>query len=60
MAQKLTYTKAFEELEGILNEMQSDNIPIDKLADKVKRSKEIIRILQRKSEKNHKNAIDKL
>ena len=40
--EKLTYSNAFEELEKILKEMQSDNVPIDNITSKVKRSKELL------------------
>ncbi|MEE9373358.1 MAG: exodeoxyribonuclease VII small subunit [Saprospiraceae bacterium] len=39
---KMTYDAAFEELEKILEDIQSDNISIDHLASKVKRSKELL------------------
>ena len=44
MAKKaLTYNSAYEELEQILEEIQSDQISIDLLAEKVKRSKELLK-----------------
>ncbi len=42
MDKKMTYAGAFEELETILNEMQSDDVAIDDLSKKVKRSKELL------------------
>ena len=42
MKKKMTYSAAFEELEMILKEMQSDNVPIDNITSKVKRSKELL------------------
>ena len=38
----MTYAGAFEELETILNEMQSNDVAIDDLSKKVKRSKELL------------------
>ena len=40
---KLTYSTAFSELEQILSDIQSDKISIDQLAEKVKRSKELLK-----------------
>lgn len=42
MDKKMTYAGAFEELETILNEMQSNDVAIDDLSKKVKRSKELL------------------
>ncbi len=39
---KLTYSSAFDELEKILTDIQSDKISIDQLSEKVKRSKELL------------------
>lgn len=36
--QKLTYEKAYSELEGIMQDLQADKISVDALATKVKRA----------------------
>jgi exodeoxyribonuclease VII small subunit len=48
MSKKLTYSKAYEELEDILNEIQSDAISIDVLVEKVKRSRELLSFCREK------------
>ena len=39
---KMTYSAAYKELEQILEDIQGDKISIDLLAEKVKRSKELL------------------
>lgn len=39
---KLTYQKAYDELEGIMKDLQSDQISVDDLTVKVKRAVELI------------------
>lgn len=58
MPSKLTYAKAFAELEKILDGMQSDSIPIDKLSDSVKRSKELIEFCTEHLRKTQKEIDD--
>ncbi len=41
---KVNYSEAIEELETIVDEIESDNISVDDLAEKVKRASELIRI----------------
>ena len=39
-----SYTKAIEELEKIVSEMENEDISVDELSHKVKRAAELIRI----------------
>lgn len=45
---KLSYDKAFSDLEKILEELQSDEVSIDKLAVKLKKAKELIQVCKEK------------
>ncbi len=45
---KLTYDKAFAELNKILDELQSDNVSIDKLAAKSKKANELLAFCKNK------------
>jgi len=55
----MTYTSAYEELESILGEIQSDKINIDQLADKVKRSKELLNFCK-ESLRNYQKEIEEI
>jgi exodeoxyribonuclease VII small subunit len=46
MSKDLTYTQAIEELEAIVNEIESEDISIDQLSEKVKQASRLIRICQ--------------
>jgi exodeoxyribonuclease VII small subunit len=46
--EKMTYDKAYEELEQILGSLESDDIGIDALSSKVKRAYEIINFCKTK------------
>ena len=59
MEQKLTYSKAFDELETILTEMQSDSVPIDKLSQKVIRTRELLKFCKEQLRRAQKE-IDEL
>ncbi len=48
MEEKITYTKAFEELETLVNEIEGGEITVDDLSDKVKRASELIKICKKK------------
>jgi exodeoxyribonuclease VII small subunit len=49
MAEKqISYNKAFEELQEILEDIREQNIDVDKLADKVKRARELISICEKR------------
>jgi len=41
--EKLTYAQAISELEGIVSEIEAENVDIDILAAKVKRAAQLIR-----------------
>jgi exodeoxyribonuclease VII small subunit len=45
---ELNYTKAFEELQTIVAEMENGKISVDDLAVKVKRASELIKICKNK------------
>lgn len=42
------YTEAITELEGIVEELEAENIDVDTLSEKVKRAAELIRICRSK------------
>ncbi|MBL0741231.1 exodeoxyribonuclease VII small subunit [Chryseolinea lacunae] len=48
MSDQTNYTKAFEELQTIVTEIESGEISVDELSDKVKRATELIRICKTK------------
>ncbi len=45
---KLTYEKAIAELEEIVNKIESEEISVDELSEKVKRASELIKICKAK------------
>lgn len=42
MKKKLTYEKAYAEVESILEDLSTDEVSVDELAVKIKRAKELI------------------
>ncbi len=46
MKNDLTYSKAFSELEKLVVQIEDDNIPLDTLADKVKKANELIKFCE--------------
>lgn len=48
MDEKLNYTKAFEELQSIVNEIEQGEISVDELSEKVKRAASLIAICKQK------------
>lgn len=48
MKAKISYTDAFEELQGIVSEIEQGDISVDELSEKVKRAAELIRICKHK------------
>ena len=48
MKKQITYQQAYEELENLVNEIDSDSIQIDALSDKVKRAAELINFCREK------------
>lgn len=51
MEVKASYSKSLEELQKILEDLESENVEIDKLAEKVKRAIELIKFLRTKLKK---------
>ena len=48
MSKNTSYTDAFDELQIIVTEIESGEISVDELSDKVKRATELIRICKTK------------
>jgi len=48
MAKKISFDKAYEELQNILHELQNEETNIDKLSDKLKTAKELVAICKTK------------
>lgn len=48
MDQEINYTKAFEELQIIVSEIEKGEISVDALSDKVKRAATLIKICRKK------------
>jgi len=48
MSEQPSYTEAFEELRGIVAEIEGGDIPVDDLSEKVKRAALLIRICKEK------------
>lgn len=48
MSKKLTYSEALQELQQIVEEIESETVPVDVLAEKVKRASELIELCQAK------------
>lgn len=48
MTPKMTYSEAFEELQLIVNEIESGGISVDLLSEKVKRASALIRFCKEK------------
>ena len=48
MANEITYTAAFEELQQIVRDMEDGEITVDELAIKVKRASELIKVCKNK------------
>ncbi len=47
---QMKYTEAVEELNRILSDLESENIDVDELSDKVKRAIELIKLCREKIE----------
>lgn len=63
MTKKMSYDEAFNELQALVNEIESGKISIDQLSDKVKRASELIHICKTKlstTEEDVKNILKKL
>ena len=48
MEEKFNYTKAFEELKGIVTEIEQGEISVDELSEKVKRATALIKFCKLK------------
>lgn len=48
MSEKMSYTEAFEELQRLVNDIESGEISVDLLAEKVKRAATLIKICRQK------------
>ena len=48
MQEKITYTEAFEELQGIVSEIEQGEISVDELSEKVKRATQLIKVCRAK------------
>jgi len=48
MPEKTTYTEAFEELQGIVSEIEQGKISVDELLEKVKKATQLIKICRAK------------
>ena len=48
MSEKVNYTEAFEELQGIVTEIEEGEISVDELSEKVKRAALLIKICKSK------------
>ncbi|MCW3118639.1 MAG: xseB [Chitinophagaceae bacterium] len=48
MNEKVNYTEAFEELQGIVSEIEQGEISVDELSEKVKRAAQLIKICKSK------------
>ena len=48
MSNELTYTTAKQELQAILKEIESENVDLDQLSEKVKRATELIEFCREK------------
>lgn len=60
---KMTYSQAIEELEKIINDMESENINVDVLTEKVKRASHLIKFCKgslRTTEEEVKKALSEI
>ena len=48
MKTELNYQKAYDELQKIITEIEGEKIPLDKLADKMKKAKELLQYCREK------------
>jgi exodeoxyribonuclease VII small subunit len=60
MKKDLTFSKAFSELKKLVEQIEGNNVPLDSLADKVKKANEYIKFCETKLrtiENDIKNAV---
>jgi len=55
MAEEMTYTEAFNELQEIVKEMENSEVTIDLLDSKIKRASELLKICKDKLYKTEEN-----
>ena len=55
MAEEITYTQAYDELQKIVSEMENSEITIDNLDSRIKRASELLKICKDKLFKTEKN-----
>ncbi len=60
MAEKNSYTKAYTELQSIVNKMQNEEIGLDELGKEVKRAAELIKMCKDKLRDVEKEIEDSL
>ncbi|NOX48016.1 MAG: exodeoxyribonuclease VII small subunit [Chlorobi bacterium] len=63
MGKETTYTKAFDELQQIVEEMENSQINVDDLDVKIKRASELLKICRDKlykTEKSVQKALDEI
>ncbi len=58
MSNEITYTKAFDELQLIVEEMENSQISVDDLDVKIKRASELLKICRDKLYKTEKSVQD--
>jgi len=58
MKKEITYTKAFDELQQIVEEMENSQISVDDLDVKIKRASELLKICRDKLYKTEKSVQD--
>ncbi len=55
MAEEITYTQAYKELQEIVDEMENSEIAVDELDSKIQRASELLKICKDKLYKTEKN-----
>jgi exodeoxyribonuclease VII small subunit len=60
MANKVSYTEAFEELQQIVSEMENSEISVDALDARVKRAAVLLKICKEKLYKTEQNVLESL
>ncbi|NLD48497.1 MAG: exodeoxyribonuclease VII small subunit [Clostridiaceae bacterium] len=55
MAEEITYTVAYDELQKIVKEMENSEISIDQLDSKIQRASDLLKICKDKLYKTEKN-----
>lgn len=55
MAEEITYTQAYKELQEIVEEMENSEIAVDELDSKIHRASELLKICKDKLYKTEKN-----